>query len=341
MAINAGVIGIGMMGGMHLGVYATTDGVEPVAIADVDPKKLKGQFSGGNIDNPNLKEIDFKSLKGYEDAMDLINDPDIDLVDITLPTHLHAKYAVAALEAGKHVMCEKPLARNQAECQKICDAARKSRSVFMVGHCMRFWPEYVFLKDVIDKKIYGKVITANFTRCSPTPTWSWENWLMDPRKSGGMLLDLHIHDIDVVTYLFGTPKAVLSTGLRNKTGVFHVSTQYTYNKSSHIEAEGGWHYHPAFPFRMYFRVVCEEATLEMDTRESPALKVYDSSGKMEEPKVMAQDGYRREIEYMLECIKHNSKPKTITPRIASENVRIALAEMQSVKTGKPVMLKKK
>ena len=111
MATNVGVIGLGMMGMMHLGIYTALSQARPVAVSDIDPKKLKGSFAGGNIDNPNLKKLDFKSLSKYKDPMDLINDPEVDLVDVTLPTFLHAKFVTAALAAGKHVMCEKPLAR--------------------------------------------------------------------------------------------------------------------------------------------------------------------------------------------------------------------------------------
>jgi len=260
-------------------------------------------------------------------------------VDITLPTFLHAKYTTAALQAGKHVICEKPMACTLAQCDKMIAAARKAKRTLMIAHCIRFWPEYVALKKLIDSKKYGKVLSATFWRKSSTPTWGWNNWLLDEKRSGSAALDLHIHDTDYVNYVFGVPKAVRSTGAVgavSNTGVDHVVTQYIYSRGPQVTAEGGWAMAPTFGFDAGFCVVCQKATIELGAKTEGKLTVHTATGKTLTPKVGAGDGYTGELRYFVDCVAAGKKPAMVTMKDAKTAVAVCLAETRSAKTGRVV-----
>jgi predicted dehydrogenase len=226
-----------------------------------------------------------------------------------------------------------------AQCTRMMDAAKKARRKLFIAHCIRFWPEYAVLKKIIDSKRYGKVLSANFWRKSLTPTWSWDGWLMDGKRSGGAVLDLHIHDTDYVNYVFGIPKSVRSTGVVgavSKGGVDHIITQYEYPRGPQVTAEGGWAMAPGFGFVMGFCVVTEKATIEYDCKAGVPLTVHTNKGKTLTPKVPAGDGYSAELKHFVGCIAKGKKSDVVTTKDARNAVAVCLAETKSVKTGKAI-----
>jgi 1,5-anhydro-D-fructose reductase (1,5-anhydro-D-mannitol-forming) len=339
--IRVGICGLGFMGKMHFDTYKAMKGVKVTAIADVDPKKRKGDWSaiGGNIEAKG-KGPDLKGIAMYGKPEDLFKDENVDVIDITLPTYLHAQYAVKALKTGKPTICEKPMAIKSAEAKRMADTAVKTRTPLFLGHCIRFWPEYAKAKDLVDKKTYGKALQATFTRLSLTPSWSWKNWIVDPKRGGGAGLDLHIHDVDFVQYLFGKPSSVSATMASLKGNApDHVVANYFWknNKSLSVTAEGGWMYAPGFGFTMNFRINCEKATIVFDVAEG--MKIHTKSGKTLTPKVARGDGYSRELEYFIDCIKKNRKPKVVTPQSSVMSVKMVEAEVKSARSGgKPVAI---
>ena len=162
---KVGVIGLGMMGQMHLAAWAKVKGVRLRMVADTDPRRAAGDLSGSwaNMDG-GTKAIDFTKVRGTSDPMELIEAADVDLVDICVPTPFHLDLALAAIKAGKHVLCEKPLARTSRDVGRIVRAAAKGKGIFMPAMCMRFWPEWEWLKKAVEKGTYGKVISADFRR---------------------------------------------------------------------------------------------------------------------------------------------------------------------------------
>ena len=337
--VRVGVVGIGFMGKMHFGVYKANPKSELVAIADVDPKKLSGDWSAiaGNIGDASAQHVDLAGIRKYPDALELINDPGVDLVDITLPTYLHAEYAIAALKAGKHVLCEKPISNNLADARRMVAAARKAQGRFMVAQCIRFWPEYAWAKEhVVDGEEYGRVLSASFRRLSSTPLWSWTNWILDGAKSGAAAVDLHIHDVDYVRYLFGEPKAVWALGAVGAVsagGVDHIVAQYRYPRVRQVTAEGGWAMAKGFGFEMSFILVCQRDTVVYNSAKSPALAVHLDEGPTVVPPLAAGDGYSRELDYFLDCILEGRAPVVVTGQEALKSLALALAEVKSVQSG--------
>ena len=167
--VKVGLIGLGFMGRAHLQNYQKHSEVKLTAVSDSIAKRLKGDFSvEGNI--PTKKDIfDFAGIRTYEKADELIVDEGVDLVDICLPTHLHAEFTIKALNNGKDVLCEKPMAGNLEECNSMIAAAEKTGRKLMIGQCLRFWPEYEVLKDYVETGKMGKLVALFCFRGGGTP----------------------------------------------------------------------------------------------------------------------------------------------------------------------------
>jgi predicted dehydrogenase len=331
---NVGVIGIGGIGATHLRAYTAVKGVRVSAVADLVADRREGRtVVAGNVKGQVQGGVDFARFRKYAEGMDLIADPNLDIVDICLPTPLHARYATAALAAGKHVLTEKPFARTAREANRLVRAAASARGRLMCALCMRFWPAWAWLKEAIDRKIYGRVLAAHFRRVANTPRGGFYR---DGRASGGAILDLHIHDTDFVQYCFGKPSAVSSRGYEAVSGAIdHVITHYLYDRIPLVTAEGGWAMAPGFGFQMQYTVNFEEATAVFDLAAAEQLRLV-RRGRSEPVKVRPGAGYVPEIAYFVDCLRTGAPHRTATPASAALSVRIVEAEIRSVRTGRPV-----
>ncbi len=339
MPIRIGIVGLGFMGKMHYEVYRRLRNARVVAICDVDPRKRSGDWSaiGGNIGETEAAKTDLSGIGATARLSDLLGDDAIDVIDITTPTDLHAEMAIAALRAGKHVICEKPMARTSADAKKMVAAARKAKGKLFVGHCIRFWGEYARARRIVRSRRYGKVISAIFQRISPLPRWGHRNWLLKPARSGLAAMDLHIHDADYVLYLFGRPKAVRSAGAGFKGGrLDHIVTTYEYPGGAVVMAEGAWEYPAAFPFAMSFRIAMEKAALCFD---AAGLVLYPLKGRPRPIPVRGADGYVNELKHFLACIQANRSSDVVTPRSALQSVQLIEAEVKSARGGRPVAVR--
>ncbi|MHB0946798.1 MAG: Gfo/Idh/MocA family protein [Sedimentisphaerales bacterium] len=337
--VRVGIIGLGFMGKMHFRCYKANKNVKLVAICDIDEKKFADKGgTAGNISGAD-KPLDFKGVSLYTNFDKMLKEAELDAVSITLPTYLHCQYTLKALKAGVHTFCEKPMAMNVGECQKMIDAAKAAKKLLQIGHCIRFWPEYAKLKEIVDSGKYGKVLAATFQRLSLTPTWSWDNWLLDGKRSGGATLDLHIHDSDYVQYLFGMPKEVFSRGVKGQSkDIDHIVTNYIYDGKV-VTAEGGWTMKPGFGFEMSFNVMLEGATISYDCTRSPTFKLAPAKGDVIIPTVAKGDGYSIELEHFVKAVSGKSVPQIITPKDSLNSVRIVLAEKKSCAANKKAALK--
>ena len=263
--LKIGLIGCGFMGGMHAACYNAIEGAEIVAVADVRREKAEEIANGKNI------EI-------YETGMELIANADVDVIDICLPTYLHTEHAVAAMKKVKNVFIEKPVCMSPEEGKLLLETEKETGAKVQVGQVIRSWDEYVWLKGVADAKKYGEIKTASFRRLSPFPTWAWDGWLHDGKRSGSMALDLHIHDVDFMRYLMGEPESLISKESRNADGLIeHITTCFTYAGAT-VSVEGCWSYPADFPFTADFIVEFEKATVVNNTS---GLNVYPVEGGCE------------------------------------------------------------
>ncbi len=329
---RVGIVGFGFMGQTHYKCWNRIEGAEVVAVCDTNPNLEEDTKKAvGNIGDT-ADAVDFSSFELYTDLDKMLKEAKLDAVSIALPTNLHPDCSIKALAAGVNVMCEKPMALNVEDCDRMIAEAKRSGKVLQIGHCVRFWPEYAKTKELIDNGKYGKVIAATFQRLSATPTWGKDNWIMDEKRSGGAALDLHIHDTDYVQYLFGIPRAVCSSGAKGPGGNFaHIVTQYFYDDNKVVTAEGGWAMMPAFEFEMSFNIVMEKATILYDLTRKPMFKVCPAEGEVFTPEVEKGDGWFLQIAHFAKAISGEKVEPVTTLEQSRNSVRIVGLEKESAK----------
>ncbi len=338
--VNIGVIGLGFMGMVHLKSYRKIPGARIAAVADAFKKPVDGKLPGvgGNITDGDAFPLD-PETKFYESWQDLVADPEIELVDICLPTGAHVEVSVAALQAGKNVVCEKPMARTSADCRKIVEAAAASDGHFMPAMCIRFWPGWDWLKETIDNGTYGKLLALRFRRVSSPPGWSRGNYFKGG-ESGGALFDLHIHDTDFVQYALGRPKSVFSSGISRFSGAIdHVVTSYEVDCGAVVTAEGSWIMSEGYPFTMIYTANFERATAEFDiSRGAEALKVHQEGTEEAVIPLAEGDGYTNELRHIVEAVRSGTAPTIVTAEDGLGAVEICEAEEASAASGERVRL---
>jgi predicted dehydrogenase len=315
--MKTAVLGLGFMGSMHVRAMTESPGVELVAVYSSDPRKLAGDLTAiqGNLGGPGLRH-DFSRVKPYADIAALLADPEIEAVDLCLPTHLHEETAVAALGAGKHVLVEKPIALDGESARRMIAASERAGRVLMTAQVLRFFPEYVALREAMPR--LGAVRAASFRRRCAKPGWG--GWLGEAKKSGGGAFDLLIHDIDICLYLFGRPRAMAATGFDD-----WVAGQLFYEGFT-AGIEGGWQASPAYPFAMEYRVTMERGTVEYGSAgRAPVLYA-----ETEELLPLAQvDGYAAEIAYFAECCVAGKRPDRCPPEDSAAAVELMHGLLQA------------
>ena len=337
--IKVGIVGFSFMGRVHFKCYEKLENVKLAAICDVDENKFKiATGTAGNIEGAE-EPLDLTGIVLYTDFDKMLAETELDAVSIALPTYLHAEYTIKALEAGLDVLCEKPMALDTRQCDDMIVAAKRSEKILQIGHCIRFWPEYVKTKEIIDSGRYGKLKAATFQRLSGTPLWPQDNWFLDSARSGGAILDLHIHDTDFVQYVFGIPKTVFSQGAKGPSGGYdYIITQYFYGDDRVITAEGTWMMAPGFGFEMSFNIILDKATIVFDITREPVFKVCPIEGEAFTPEVEQGDGYSVEIAHFLKAVAGETVPQITTLEQSRESVKIIEAEKQSAQSGNKVLL---
>jgi predicted dehydrogenase len=339
--INVGIVGLGFMAATHIRAYRQVPDARVIALCNPSGRHLDGDFTNvaGNVGATDPVKLDMTGVKATRVLSDLLDDPEVQVIDICAPTKTHEELAVAALRAGKHVLCEKPLARTVESARRIVDASRGARGFFMPAMCLRFWPEWEWLKETITSGRFGKVLAARFRRVAEPPGWG-RNTFFNGAESGGGLFDLHVHDTDFVQYCFGRPASVFSTGYSKTTdAVDHVVTQYQVESGAIVHAEGSWAMAPGFGFNMSYTVNFERATADYDiSRGKEALRVAQGGKSAEVIICEGGDGYVGELRHFMDSIRTGKPPAVVTPEDGLISVAICAAEEQSVRERRIVPL---
>ncbi len=316
------VAGLGSMGARHLAALRNVPGAVLAAVVSGDASKLNGDLTGvgGNLGHPG-EWFDFSGVRKFASVQMAIDDPDIDAIDICLPSNLHFSVAMAALQAGKHVLVEKPLSLAADQADALVAEARQRGCILMVGHVLRYFPEYVALADALAAGHLGSVRSAFFRRRCAAPSWS--RWLTDVQRSGGAVMDLLIHDIDFCLHLFGKPNTVSAVGFSNlATGVDWIEARLEYPAMGPVVITGGWHHPKSYPFSMEFTVVSDGGTLEYRSGGEP-LMLYDASGLAEKVTVREDDPFVAELIDFAAYVSSGTWPQRCPPEESALAVRMA------------------
>jgi predicted dehydrogenase len=343
--INVGIVGLGFMAATHVKAYRQIPEARIHAVCNPSGRCLDGDLTkvGGNIGADDPVRLDMTQVKGTREFSMLLSDPAIDLIDICTPTLQHPEMFAAALRAGKHVICEKPLARDSRSAAEMAAAAKaaEARKLFsMPAMCLRFWPEWAWLKQAIANNTYGRVLSARLRRMAEPPHWGQKHFAQGA-SSGGALLDLHIHDVDFIQYCFGKPRRVFATGYSKYTGAIdHVVAQFEVGSGAIVHAEGSWAMSPGYGFHMSYTVNFENATADYDLVRAPSdmLKLFRPGQPAEVIKCSGADGYVQELQHIFHSIQAGIAPSVVTMNDGLAAIQICEAEEKSIQSKTPVTI---
>lgn len=329
------IIGFGGLGKVHFRNLAAISekvaDLKLVALCDVDKNAFSMQKDTNlSDDNTNLNLGEYHL---YTDVDELLKKEELDFVITALPTHYHADIGIKVMEYGINLFSEKPMALTVEQAEKMIKSSEENHVKLMIGHCVRYFPAYVFLKEMIDSKKYGRVIKADFSRISPNITWN--RWMLDESKSGGAALDLHIHDVDYIQYVFGVPEAVTSFATNHKTKHESITTIYQYEDKL-VSAVGDWGMPGCYSFAAGFTVRFEEATVVMN---SEGVVIYPEVGEVYKAEIPTTNGYVEEIVDFINCLKTDTNSTINPPEDSLQTLKIAIAEKNSADMGKRITIK--
>lgn len=343
--MRIGLAGIGFMGWIHWLAYQKVKGVGVAAVCSRDEQKLAGDWRGikGNFGPPG-EQVDLKKVAKYHTLDELLADPTIDMVDLCLPPNMHAAATTKALQAGKHVLVEKPMALTTAECKKMVEASAKSGKQVFVAHVLPFLPEYAYARKIIDSGKYGRPIGGTFKRVISDPLWIKDFY--DPKLVGGPLIDLHVHDAHFIRMVFGMPTAVASQGRLRGDVVEYCNTQFHFaDKGIAVAATSGVLNQQGRGFTHGFEIHLEKATLHFEigfyadgVTDNMPLKMLLPNGKVERPDISV-DGdpmlvaFEYEIREVAACIKKGRPSTILNADLARDAIILCHKQTEAVKKG--------
>ena len=313
--LKVAVVGVGGISRSHIAAWKSFDDAELVALCDIRPEQMEK----------------YPEQPHYTNLDEMLEKEELDILDICLPTFLHADTAVKAMNKGLNVICEKPISLHVEDVARVYETARKNNVNFMIAQCLRFWPEYELLKELYDTQKYGKLLSGCMTRLNSIPKWSWDGWMQDEKRSGLVSYDVHIHDLDFMVYAFGAPKKYVShRSKRPEQDYFNVVYDFD---GFFITTEASW-YAGCTPFAAAFRFQFEKAVIVWEKGECI---IYEDTGKKinltagEEgdtgkiglPKSSA---YTNEIRYFADCVKAGKFPD----KVKEEELRTVVEILNSL-----------
>jgi predicted dehydrogenase len=344
--VGIGIAGIGFMGMIHYLAARRVEGAEVVAMCSRDPKKLAGDWTSiqGNF-GPRGTQMDLSGISLYDDFAAMLADPRVDLVDLCVPSDLHGRMAVQALEAGKPVLVEKPIALSIEEADAMVAASQRAGKPLMVAQVLPFVPEFAFALEAVRSGRYGALRAAHFTRVISKPDWSSE--VADASKSGGPAIDLHIHDTHFIGLLCGVPRAVHSCGVVENGAVVHLTTQYLFGAHGPaVSCVCGALTQNGRPFTHGFELYLDRATIAFDFANlagqghvAMPLSVILPDATVEQPELGGADpvdGFVRELTAATSALASNRPAPELAGELARQALHLCLAEVDSVRTGRVI-----
>jgi predicted dehydrogenase len=329
--MRIGIAGTGFMGSTHAAAWSATEaslqGFVAKTTALAEP--LARQYG----------------VTVYANYTEMLND--IDVVDICTPTHRHYEMVLEAAAAGKHIICEKPLARTVEQGQEMIAACKKAGVQLIVAHVVRFFPEYALARQQVKSGQIGDPAVLRLTRGTFQPKKAEDNWFVEFEKSGGMMLDLMIHDLDYARWVAGEVETVYAKKISSEHPGAHgdhglVILRHKSGAISHVE--GSWAYPPPL-FRTRFEIAGSNGWLQYDSANTASIGLHHHAGGDQDiPDVplpsspLSEDPYTTQIKaFYHSLLKDEPAPVSGADGLAS--LQLALAAIESAETGRPLFIK--
>lgn len=322
--IQVGLIGTGFMGQTHVDSYKSITNAEVSSVASLDnPEEF--------IEENNL------DATAYDDGLEMISEAEIDAVDVCTPTPSHPDLTVAALESDLDVFCEKPVANSLEAAHRIADAVEGSSAACMVGHVLRYFPEYESIHEqIVEENAVGTPGVARARRISPFPQWGRDSWYEDEQKSGGLLLDLAIHDLDFLRWTLGKVKRVFCRNSSWDDGQHaHITLRFESGAVGYVEAS--WALPEGEGLSTELEISGDEGLIEYESNELSSVEFRTESTPSVPTAGIEEDGYYRELQSFVDCVQSGNEPP-VGIEEGIEAVRISIAAIESAERGEPVSL---
>ena len=303
------------MGYNHVRIYSELENANLVAISDM---------VRGTLDKVS-KEF---NTVGYVDYDNILQIDDIEVVNICVPTVFHHDVVMRAIEAGKNVLVEKPIALKLNEAEEMIKAAEDAGVTLATGHVERFNPAVRVAKKLIDEGAIGEVVTANSKRLGPFP----------PRiRDVGVAIDLAIHDIDIFNYLFNsranTVFANMSSKLKNCEFEDHAEIMTKYDSGVLSILETNW----LTPYKKrQLNITGIDGIISVDYGNQ-TVTLFKENNQVEDIKVENKEPLKEELESFVDCVQNNIPPE-VSGKDGYEALRIVDAAMTSSKDKRLVYL---
>jgi len=319
------VIGVGAMGATQAHACADLPGVAVAWVADQDPARTKEVASqvGARATTDNTEAIA----------------SDVDAVVVTVPTPFHRPVTELAAAHGKHVFCEKPIARTIEDAEAMVEVCDRAGVRLMIGHVVRFFPEFVKIREILKSGSLGQIGLVRASRVNARPPGD-RNWYRDLATSGGLVVDLMIHDFDTLRWLFGDIERVYAHGLsytpHQPTSDYALAVlRFTNGVIAHVEgswAHGGW--------RTDMEIVGEHGILRHNGEEAVPVRLERPGSTFQESLISRhwasnESPYHAELRHFVTCLADGTPFETD----GSEGTRaleVSLAVLASIRSGRVI-----
>jgi predicted dehydrogenase len=318
--MRAVIIGCGLIARSHVKAIKNNTEAKLVGVCDIDADKAQQLAQESDI-------------PFYTDAIDMLDDLEPDFAVICVPTFLHEHYVRICAERGIHVLCEKPLERNQIKCQALIDTIKRTGIIFMTAQVVRFWPGYDVIKRLADEGQFGDILMIHLRRVSSRDS-SYSKWLFDPELGGGAMHDMLVHDVDYLRYLLGPFSYCFANAKQDETGCYNnVFANIFHKNGTHAVAEVSFNMQKGYPFSFSVQIVGTRMTLEymyaagatIADRSSTVSKLEtwtQEHGKQSLPFDSDLDPYQIQMDYFISCVQKGEQPTIITPDESLEVIRM-------------------
>ena len=326
------------MGGMHYDALKLIDEAPVVGIWGRNPLSTK-EFAKK------------RGIKAYDSLDEVLRDKEVEIVDVCTPSHTHADFSIKSLDAGKHVFVEKPMALSLREADKMIETVDRTKKKLMVAHVLRFFPDYMKMKEQVDAGAIGDIAMGRAFRGGPLPPWT-VSWFGDMKKSGGAVLDLSIHDVDFLIWSFKQPVTRVFAKAerfnhRDITAHDFTLINMRFEGGGIAFVEGSFALPRQFPFTMRIELDGTKGMLQLDNQTPVPTKLYtEETSKGFAPETLhwnptlhplPLDPFYREIKHFVDCIVEDRRPLTDAEE-SRKCLEVCLAALDSAKEGTPVKL---